>query len=171
MSIRDNRLIWLAKELDEMLESRKLFVWKASEEPFWNGYSNRIGIDHSGEVVRATVDDVNELLRDVKTSEHSYFYGSFGNHFYSGLYVGEWAPSYVSNHGKNWISYVDELRDRYGRYVYETALFKCTDDDGEVLEGLQDKYDEIELSSMDDFELFFSEMDIEKECARVKTFV
>lgn len=111
-----------SRMLCEIISDNTPHSWVRTEEPFYNFYSDRINYDYSGEVRKLDKQSYDMLLGQLGSSEASFLYSSDLEELLNEIYINSWTPSYVSNCGKNWTSYMDLLRQRLSFFVRTAIL-------------------------------------------------
>ncbi len=124
----------------EIIEEHSPYQWMETVEAFPHPYRlDRISYDYSGEVKLMTKEEFQEIAGSLGKKE---WYSSKLEELLESLYINQWTATYVSNYGKNWISYMYLLQDKFDEWKYEH--FQLYDENGnEVNEGLEDKLNQI----------------------------
>jgi len=130
----------LSKFLMETIEENSPHKWIYDEEPFINQYNGKLSYDYSGKVEPLSVLELKEFIDSLGNGEDSDIYESCLDELLENLYVGYWEASYISNRGKNWVSYKDVFERKFNDWKYEN--FDLYNEDGEELnEELEEKLD------------------------------
>ena len=120
-----------SKFLFDVIEENLPYMWIPEEEPFINKYNGKISYDHSGKVEKMSCKNLKELAKNLGNNPASMCYCSELDELLSKIYVDLWEPSYISNCGKNFISYKDKLTDKFNEWKYNN--FDLYDEDGNEL--------------------------------------
>jgi hypothetical protein len=120
----------------EIMEQHAPYQWVKTAEAFLHPYKlDRISYDYSGEVKPMTKEEFLEIVADLGKEE---WYTSKLEELLESLYINQCTATYISNHGKHWISYMNLLQDKFDEWKYEH--FQLYDEDGnELNEGLEDE--------------------------------
>lgn len=124
--------IILSRLLCEVIEENVPHLWVESEEPFTNPYTGRVSYDYSGKVQKATLRQIEVVLKGLKISFRESFYLSPLDELLREIYINRWEPSYESNSGKHWTSYYGLLKDKFDDWKFNSFLL--VDENGNYLD-------------------------------------
>lgn len=146
--------------LHSMIEKNVPHIWYKTEEPFINNYTGNLSYDYSGEVRKATLNDLINLKENLGLSQYSKFCcESHLDELLSSIYVDRWEATYTSNYGKNWLNLKNMLERDFNAWKYEN--FDIFDeDDEEIVEGLDTSLDEVLVEFLKEvhYGLYFKEI-------------
>lgn len=140
ISYQEIKLV-ISNLLNNIIEENIPFTLVESEEPFYNVYKDKISYDYSGEVIEMTKEDLDDLVQSID-KEDLEIYTSPLDKLISNIYINQWTPSYVSNLGKNWISYEYILTMEYNDWKYDNFILYDEENDIEF-DDLEIDLDEI----------------------------
>lgn len=112
--------------LMEIIEQYTPFQWMQTIESFPHPYKvDKNSYDYSGEVKPMTKEEFQEIISSLGKAE---WYSSKLEELLSSVYINQWTATYISNHGKHWVNFMDLLQDKFNEWKYEH--FQLYDEDG-----------------------------------------
>ncbi len=147
----------ITKLLHKVIETNTPYVWYETEEPFINMYSGNLSYDYSGEVRKMSLDELTNIKEKLGLSEYAEVcYVSELDELLSEIYIDQWEASYMSNRGKNWMSFKNLIEQDFNNWKYEN--FEVFDEDGEeIVEDLDIMLDDVLVAFLEEthYDLYF----------------
>lgn len=121
----------VSKFIIDVIEENEICKWVYAEEPFYNFHKNKVSYDYSGEVVKMSLNEFENIAQNSSSLEE----------LLHELYVDRWEPTFISNYGKRWVDFLQLVNEKYDEWKY--GNFELYDEDGnELNEELEIKLDE-----------------------------
>lgn len=120
----------ISKLLGDIIEKYPPYQWVKTVESFPHPYQfNKVSYDYSGDVEPMTKEVFQNIVKNLGAKE---WYSSSFEELLHDIHINQWKPTFISNCGKDWISYHGLLQDAYDDWKYEH--FELYDEDGNELD-------------------------------------
>lgn len=110
--------------LINIIENNKPYKWIYTKESFVNKYNGSESFDNSGEVIEMSEKNI---MTTIKLINSSFLLDSEVpklREILNDIKINRWTPTYKSNCGKYWISYLDLFKEKYKKFNNSTSILK-----------------------------------------------
>ncbi|MDM5154772.1 hypothetical protein QUF88_13355 [Bacillus sp. DX1.1] len=118
------------KIINEVIQTNIPYKWECTEEPFINLFG-KLCFDRSGDVVKMKKKDLIDIDCTIAEEGIPFWAESELQYFLDSIKINRWEPTYVSNHGKHWITYMEVVWSELEDWKYSN--FELSDENGEEI--------------------------------------